>query len=51
MAPAFCRAPPDAAQRLAEDPRLKMEQKLVEEIVALWGYRLMDISWFMCCMN
>lgn len=30
---------------------LKAEQKLVKELVTLWRGRLMDISWFMRCLN
>jgi len=36
---------------LAGDTLLKVEQKLVAELVVLWRSRLMDISWFMRCMN
>ena len=36
---------------LSGAPLLKVEQKLVRELVSLWRARLMDISWFMRCLN
>ncbi len=36
---------------LAGDTLLQIEHKLVAERVALWRSRLMDIRWFMRCMN
>ncbi len=38
-------------QLMAGKPLLKVEQILVAELVALWRSRLMDISWFMRCLN
>ena len=39
-------------QRLLQgEPLLKIERKLVNELVKLWRTRLMDISWFMRCLN
>jgi REP element-mobilizing transposase RayT len=36
---------------LAGDTLLKVEQKVVSELVTLWRSRLMDISWYMRCLN
>ena len=36
---------------LAGKPLLQVEQRLITEIVAQWRSRLMDISWFMRCLN
>ena len=36
---------------LSGDSLLNSEQKLVNSLVALWRRRLMDISWFMRCLN
>ena len=36
---------------LAGGPLLEAERKLVAELVALWRSRLMDISWYMRCLN
>jgi len=36
---------------LAGDSLLNSEQKLVEELVALWRNRLLNVSWYMRCLN
>lgn len=36
---------------LAGESLLKVELKLVKELVSLWGKRLIDISWYMRCLN
>jgi hypothetical protein len=40
------------AQRFLEgQPLSQPERKLVQELVAQWRGRLMDISWYMRCLN
>ena len=44
-------APPVVVRYVNGDKLLQVELELVDEIVTQWRNRLMDISWFMRCLN
>lgn len=43
--------PPWVQRYLREEPLTDTEQALLDEVIPIWSARLIDLSWFMRCLN